>query len=93
MARQQEEIAGFRFRLGAVLAVRFCLQWFFVWTMIWATAAILLRVFLRGSADAALGGAGLRAGGRRGAAGGQTMAPDGSRHAPCWTGMARWAGW
>jgi hypothetical protein len=57
MARRNEEIAGFQFRLGAVLAVRFCLQWFFVWTMIWATAVVLLRVLWRVEVPTLLWGA------------------------------------
>ena len=94
MAGRKEEIAGFQFRLGTVLALRSGLQWFFVWTMIWATAAVLLRIFLADrSADFAVGGIGLLPAAvvASGPPGDTCRRPP--QYGPCWTATARWAGW
>ena len=42
-SRRDREIARFRRRLGAILALRHCLRLFFVWIMVWATTAVVLR--------------------------------------------------
>jgi hypothetical protein len=41
-----KEIAGFRLRVGTILAIRYCLRLLFAWTMAWASLVVLLRVSL-----------------------------------------------
>jgi len=39
-------IAGFRLRVGTILAARYCLRLVFAWTMAWASLVVLLRAWL-----------------------------------------------
>ena len=46
MERLRKDIAGFRLRLGTILAIRCCLRPLFAWTMAWASLVLVLRVSL-----------------------------------------------
>jgi bacterioferritin-associated ferredoxin len=46
MADCNRQLAGFRIRLGSLLALRYCLRGSLIWTMILAAAVVLLRVTL-----------------------------------------------
>ena len=46
MAGSVHAIAGFRLRVGTLLAVRHCLRLLFAWTMVWAALVVLLRVWM-----------------------------------------------
>lgn len=42
-----KEIAGLRFRIGALMVIRECLRLFFAWIMLWAAAVVGLRAVFR----------------------------------------------
>jgi len=43
-ARRDRTIARFRFQIGAVLALRWCLRLWFAWIMVWAATGMVLRI-------------------------------------------------